>query len=149
LTSGIDEAPALVETLAAHSRDAQSRVRRLETELAAFRARALYDGTPPDASGRRVTVDRGGAGSPDERRVFALAFCALPKAVFIALMEDPPAILLATSSDSGMDAGRTLKAVLEPLGGKGGGSPRMAQGSIPSAGALDEVARALQDRSPA
>ena len=44
----------------------------------------------------------------------------------------PPAVLLATAADSGLDAGRALKAALESEGGRGGGNARLAQGSLGS-----------------
>jgi alanyl-tRNA synthetase len=65
-------------------------------------------------------------------------------AVFIGTSEDPAAILLATSPSSGIDAGATLKSVLTANGGRGGGSPRFAQGSLPSREALDAVLVSLE-----
>ena len=61
-------------------------------------------------------------------------------------MTEPPAILVAASDDSGMDAGRLLKEALGTVGGRGGGSPRLAQGTVPGAesrAALNAVARML------
>ena len=69
----------------------------------------------------------------------AQSFCARPKAVFIGAVEQPPALLLAASQDSGRDAGKLLKAALQEVGGRGGGAPRLAQGSVPSAEALERA----------
>jgi alanyl-tRNA synthetase len=52
--------------------------------------------------------------------------------------ENPPAILLAASPDSGMNAGEFLKNALAKAGGRGGGSATMAQGSLPSKDLLDQ-----------
>ena len=53
-----------------------------------------------------------------------------------ATLAEPPSVLLATSADSGIDAGQILKAALQAVGGRGGGTARMAQGSVPDAAAL-------------
>ena len=45
-------------------------------------------------------------------------------------------MLLAASADSGMDAGKLLKAALTEVGGRGGGNARIAQGSVPDAALL-------------
>jgi alanyl-tRNA synthetase len=39
---------------------------------------------------------------------------------------------MAASKDSGLNAGQWLKTELSAVGGRGGGSPSMAQGSVPS-----------------
>jgi alanyl-tRNA synthetase len=53
-------------------------------------------------------------------------------------------VLVAASDDVGVDAGAVLKAALTPAGGRGGGSPRLAQGTVPSPTALDGVVAAVQ-----
>jgi alanyl-tRNA synthetase len=68
---------------------------------------------------------------------------ALPRAVFVGAIGDPPTVLLATSEDSGIDAGAALKQALGEVGGRGGGNQRVAQGSAPAA-ALEAVIRALE-----
>ncbi|HOK45571.1 MAG TPA: hotdog domain-containing protein, partial [Bryobacteraceae bacterium] len=72
----------------------------------------------------------------DELRATAQGFIAGGKAVFLATVEDPPALLLAASADSGIHAGNAVKSVVTALGGRGGGSAQMAQGSLPSREAL-------------
>jgi len=66
-------------------------------------------------------------------------FTAQPKAVFLATVDDPPSVLLAASADAGVDAGQALKAALAEAGGRGGGTARMAQGSVPSRALLETV----------
>jgi alanyl-tRNA synthetase len=63
-------------------------------------------------------------------------FTAQGKAVFVAALADPPSVLLATSADSGVDAGQIVKAAVTAAGGRGGGNSRMAQGSVPTVQAL-------------
>ena len=141
LSASVDEVPTLVAAQMERLRAADTARRRLEAELHAYRARLLYDAAEPNASGLRRTIQRRESGSLEELRGLAQAYCALPKAVFAGAVDDPPTVLLATSEDSGLDAARLLKAALASVGGRGGGSPRMAQGSVPS---LDAVPRALE-----
>ena len=68
-------------------------------------------------------------GTLDELRSLAQSFTMQPKAVFIGVIEQPPSLLLAASTDSGIDAGKTLQPLLAQAGGRGGGNARMAQGS--------------------
>jgi alanyl-tRNA synthetase len=146
LSASLDEAPSLVEAQAERLRAAETERRRLDTELHAYRARLLYDAAEPDASGVRCVIDRRDAGSLEELRGLAQAYGSLPKAVFVGAANNPPAVLLAASEDSGVDAGRTLKAALAIVGGRGGGSPRMAQGSVPRIEAVADVVTAVVDR---
>ncbi len=59
---------------------------------------------------------------------------AIRKGIFVATLKDPPSVLLAASADSGIDAGKVLKAALTAAGGRGGGNARIAQGSVPECG---------------
>ena len=63
-------------------------------------------------------------------------------------VEQQPAILFATSQDSGLDSGKLLKATLSGVGGRGGGAPRLAQGSAPSVAALEQALTALSASRP-
>lgn len=138
-----EEVPALAAGLRERERELRAALRRAEEELAGFRARALYERTTPGADGVRRAVERRPAGGLEELRALAHAFTALPKAVLVAAVDEPPALLLAASEDSGVNAGAALKAALAEAGGRGGGSPRVAQGSVPDRGALERVIRAL------
>jgi alanyl-tRNA synthetase len=87
------------------------------------------------------------AASMDDVRTLAQAAFALPKVVVIGALSNPPSVLMASSEDSGVDAGRTIKERLAAVGGRGGGSPRIAQGSVPSAEALESVVSSLLNRA--
>ncbi|HEX7122597.1 MAG TPA: alanyl-tRNA editing protein [Gemmatimonadaceae bacterium] len=143
MSAAIDDVPALVEAQAAQLREAQGLARQLQERLDAYRARERYDQITPGPDGVRRLCERLPTGSPDQWRSFALAFCGLPRAVFVAAVDDPPAILVAAADDAGIDAGRTLRAALEGVGGRGGGSPRLAQGALPSREALEHVLKQL------
>jgi alanyl-tRNA synthetase len=75
----------------------------------------------------------------DELRTLAQAIVALPKAVLVGTTGEPPSLLVAVAEDTGLDAGRLLKESVAKVGGRGGGSSRIAQGSVPDRGRLAEA----------
>ena len=121
------------------ARAADKARRKLELDLAAYQGRELYRNTAPSPDGVRRVVRRAERGSLEELRALAQNFTAQPKAVFLATVDDPPSVLLAASADAGVDAGQALKAALAEAGGRGGGTARMAQGSVPSRALLETV----------
>jgi alanyl-tRNA synthetase len=148
-SSSIDDVASVVESSATRLRDLEASHRRLQEHLATARADALYHAAQPGPSGLRTIVDWRESAGADTSRQVALAITRHPRAVFISASTQPASVLFATSGDSGVDAARTLRPLLERAGGRGGGSPRLAQGSVPSAdslsGLLDELARAGQE----
>lgn len=141
LSSSIDEAALLVTSQSERVKELDGTRRKLEKELAAYRMRERYDAATPDANGVRRIVVRD-APSIDDLRTLAQAALDLPKVVVIGALASPPSVLVASSEDSGVQAGAVLKERLAAVGGKGGGSPRMAQGSVPPA-ELEAVVTAL------
>ena len=137
-SGSIDDAARLVEAQASQLAELQSENKRQSESVAKYRAAELHAAATPNADGARVVVERLAAGV-DSIRALALAYSSLPRAVFIAASSAPPSVLLATSADSGVDAGKTLRPLLEKSGGRGGGSPRLAQGSVPSTDAVEHV----------
>jgi alanyl-tRNA synthetase len=137
LTASIDEVPALVAAQAGRLKDAESAAKKRGEELATYHARERYDAAPPDADGiRRITET---ASSMDPLRAMAQAVAALPKATYVGTVASPPGIVFAASADSGVNAGELLKAALTANGGRGGGSPRVAQGTVADSAALQGV----------
>jgi alanyl-tRNA synthetase len=141
-SASIDEVPKMVEGQALQLKELQGENRRLSESLAVYRAAELHSAAVPRADGLKVVLERVTSGA-DSARSLALAFAPLSRAVFIAASHKPPSVLVATSADSGIDAGKVLKLLLERSGGRGGGSARLAQGSAPSAEAIDQVIAAL------
>jgi alanyl-tRNA synthetase len=145
LSASVDDAASLVASQSERLKEADNARKRLEKDLAGFRVREKYDATSADANGVRTIVLRD-AGSMDELRVLAQAAFALPKVVVVGALTSPPSVLLASSEDSGVDAGQLLKARLGAAGGRGGGSPRLAQGSVPDVATLESVVASLTNR---
>jgi alanyl-tRNA synthetase len=143
-SGALDEVPVLVAAQQEAARAADKLRRKLEGDLAQYQGRDLYAATAPDAEGIRRTLRRLPSGNLEDLRALAQSFSAQPKAVFVAALENPPAVLLAVSADSGLDAGKLLKAALTQAGGRGGGNPRLAQGSLPSREGLEETLRQLK-----
>jgi alanyl-tRNA synthetase len=141
LSAALDDAPGLVSAQAEQLRLAENERRRQERELAAFRARALYDAA--SASDHGVRIVRQTAGSMDELRALAQGITGLPKAALVGTVAEPPALLLATSEDTGIDAGRALREAVTSVGGRGGGSPRVAQGTAPDTACLERALNAI------
>jgi alanyl-tRNA synthetase len=142
MSVSIDDAPAIVATQAERLKDADTARKRLEKDLASYRIRERYDAAAPNSAGVRTIVVRDAA-SMDDVKMLAQAAFALPKVVVIGALTNPPSVLVASSEDSGVDAGRVIKERLTAAGGRGGGSPRIAQGSVPSAEAVETVVSSL------
>jgi alanyl-tRNA synthetase len=142
-STSLDEASQVAAAQLEAAREADRLRRKMEGELARYQGRELYDASTPDANGVRRIVRRLPKGTLDELRVLAQSFTTLPKTVFLAAIEQPASVLLAASADSGIDAGKTLQPLLAQAGGKGGGNPRMAQGSLPDKEVVERVIRAL------
>jgi alanyl-tRNA synthetase len=141
LSAPFERAPEMIAAQKARIKALEKSSQRLATELAVREGRELHASTAPDADGLRRITERG---SIDEAmRARAQAFTAAGSAVFLAICEDPPSLLLAASPDSGIHAGDRLKAALAAAGGRGGGNQTLAQGSAPSREALNVVIGAL------
>jgi alanyl-tRNA synthetase len=100
----------------------------------------------PDANGVRTLVIRD-ATSMDELRTLAQGMFELSRVVVVGVLRSPPSVLLAASEDSGVDAGKLLKERLASVGGRGGGSPRMAQGGVPDGAVLESLVTSLVSRA--
>lgn len=147
LSAAMEDVPAHIDAQIEGMRTAESERRQLRETLDAFQAKALYDAATINAAGVRVCVETQpqGGNRPDTFRGRALAFTSHPRALYIVTAPSPPSVLIAASDDSGVDAGRRLREVLGTVGGRGGGSARLAQGSVPDAEALTKAVQLLQE----
>ena len=145
LSCGIDDLAGNVLAQAERLRTAESEQRRLLEQLAESRAAALHARVVPDASGLRRLEET--ASSIEELRFLAQAFSRLPGVVFVGRLGNPPTVVFATSDDSGINADAQLKALLAIHGGRGGGAPRVAQGTLSEPGAMEALVRDLLSTS--
>jgi alanyl-tRNA synthetase len=141
----LDDAPALVADQREKLQETDRARRRLATELAEARGRALYVETQGGEDGVRRALRRVEALS-EESRAEAQSFTASGPALYLAVAENPPSVLLAASKDSGFHAGNLLKPALAEAGGRGGGNAALAQGSVPSKEMLDKLVQTLAEQ---
>jgi alanyl-tRNA synthetase len=138
----LDETPAMVEAQREKLQEIDRVRRRLATELAEAGGRELYAATSPNADGIRGVLRRVES-LAEESRAEAQSFTRPGRAIFLGVTENPPSVLLAASQDSGVHAGDRLKHALGRAGGRGGGNASLAQGSVPSKEALDQLIQTL------
>jgi alanyl-tRNA synthetase len=141
LSAPFERAPEMIASQKARMKVLEKSSQRLASELAVREGRELHASTAPDADGLRRVTQHGSIDEPMRAR--AQAFTAGGSAVFLAICGDPPSLLLAASADSGIHAGDRVKTALAAGGGRGGGNPTLAHGSVPSAEALSVVTGAL------
>ena len=141
LSAAPSDLPVLVEQQQTRLLELERERKRLLGELAAHEAQALWRAAAADAAGvRRVHTHTAGAVKDAEPLVQQLL--ALGPCVVLVTNPDSGAVLLAATPEAGVDAGQTLRTALQAAGGRGGGSPRLAQGAA-AAVALAGVVAAL------
>ena len=145
LSTAVDSVVDVVTTrLATLERDSAA-LRKARESLDVYRAAELYAAARErsGSAGLAVCVERQSRGNLQDFRGLALGFVRHPRALFIAAVDEPAALLLATSEDSGVDARVALEAALAAAGGRGGGAARMAQARFESASALGAALSAI------
>ncbi|MFN8582066.1 MAG: hypothetical protein U0163_13975 [Gemmatimonadaceae bacterium] len=125
MSAAVDDVPALVAAQRQQLKDAEHVRRRMDGELATYRAKDAYGATPPNPAGIRRYVLQVDSGSLDDHRSFAIALSLLPSAMCVVGQRATRSVLLTASEDSGVDAGAAMKAAAKALNGRGGGSARL------------------------
>src|SRR3954471_1875302 len=134
-----EDLPRLINDQMEELKEAQSVQREMQATLDLYRARELYGTATPDATGIRRAVMIDSSESLDGLRGLAQAFASLPMAIFVGGVPSPPAVVLAASPDTRVDAAGVLKGLLASVGGRGGGSAILAQGVLPGRLQLETV----------
>lgn len=142
-SSAAEDLPRLIQSQREELREGQSARRELQASLDVCRARELYGAATPDATGIRRAVVRDSGEPLESLRGLAQAFASLPMAIFVGGVASPPAIVLAASPDTRVDAAEVLKGLLAAVGGRGGGSGALAQGVLPGRSQLETVIASL------
>ncbi len=138
----IDQLPEHTAAIRRRLAEAEKTSQRLAVDLARAEAQALYETTPPGPDTLRRILLRTPA-IDEAVRAKVQAFANRGKAVALAIAVESPGVLIACSHDSGLDAGAILKAALAQAGGRGGGSPTLAQGNSPEPHVLEYLTTAL------
>ena len=148
LGTNVDSVAEVVSARLAEHKHESAQLRAAREHLDGYRAAELYAvaRTESGAAGLAVALERSAQGSLQDVRGLAQRYIEHPRAVLIALVERPASILLAASEDTGVDAGAVLKAALAAAGGRGGGTARVAQGTVTDVAALSDVLGAVRAR---
>lgn len=137
------ELPELVANRSAALKSATEELGVLRREAAKRHVAALAAEALPDARGTRRVVY---TFLPHEAEMLTLAVQAASRVsgfVLIGVLDGGTAVAVGAHPESDFDAGARLKAALAAVGGRGGGSPRVAQGTVPEPGLLAGVVAAL------
>jgi alanyl-tRNA synthetase len=146
-SSAAGDLPRLIESQREALKDALSTRQELQATLDLCRARELYEAATPDPTGIRRAVVRDSGEPLESLRGLAQAFASLPMAIFVGGVTSPPAVVLAASLDTRVDAAGVLKGLLAAVGGRGGGSASLAQGILPGRPQLETVITSLKART--
>ncbi len=138
----VDKLPEHLCAVQARLSEAEKDRGKLRAEVAAIEGARLFVSTPPGSDAvRRVFLKQ--LSLDESARAKALAFTSAGSpAIALLAGTEPSGVLLACSPDSGVNAGTLLKKFLALVGGRGGGTATLAQGSLPAT-ALESLAREL------
>ena len=142
LSAAPRDVPGIVASQAAQLKESEQARRALEKQLAAHQVAALVAAAPQDATGLKTVQ---ATGTTEILRVMAQDALKHPRVLFIGAQDDGPGLVVAATEDSSLDAAKLLREALVAVGGKGGGSPRLAQGAAPAAQARDDAIRRITD----
>jgi alanyl-tRNA synthetase len=128
LSTGVDELPLSIERLQGELKQQKRTLAAAQTELAAFRAAELA-ATAELASGARVVV-RAIDADAQGLKALASAVCARGglAAVLVSTARPALAVVCRSADVAAMSAKDVLAALTAKFGGRGGGSPEIAQG---------------------
>ncbi len=139
------ELPPAIDRLQAEIKDVSRTTRRLQEELAGFRAADLRQRAETMGPYRGVLMAQ-----PDEDaaalKTLAVAIVSEPGLIVVFTGHGRPTpVVIARSSDVPIDAGAWIKRTTVEFGGRGGGRPEQAQGGIeaPAEQVLDFARRTL------
>jgi len=104
--------------------------KRLSAEIAEIAGMERYAQSSVDSQGRRKWVEEMEMVDEDTR-MRANAFLNNEKAMVILTGRSGATLLFGAHPSLGLDCGKSFKILIAELGGKGGGSPKQAQGSLP------------------
>ncbi|MEO5568993.1 MAG: DHHA1 domain-containing protein [Gemmatimonadaceae bacterium] len=138
MSTSLDSIASLIARQAHEVKENEQARRRLERELARYRAAELHAAAIPLESGLRVVVVEKTGETIDQVKTLAQAMLDRERVILVAMAAEG-GLAVAATEDSGHDAGKLLRDAVNVLGGKGGGSPRLAQGSVPAEKSADAV----------
>ncbi len=147
LSVGRDELEAAIERMQATNEGLRKDLGNVQAQLWDYEAKQLYAAAPEQGAARLVLHRRDGE-SPERLRELArrIGEQAGGVAVLGAVVGERAHLLVACAADSKQDARPLLQAGLAVLGGRGGGSPQLAQGGGSDPAALDAALAAIDEK---
>ena len=143
LTASPEDLPTLVDAQLKRVSDLERERKRLLSDVARLEAGRLWSESPADANGLRHIRLPALEGAVRDAEPLVQALVALGHCVVLALSPSTGGVMLGASAESGLDAGKVLRAALQANGGRGGGSAHLAQGTVADRFALESVTRTL------
>lgn len=138
LESRLEDAEQQASVLREKLAESDKARRKLATELAVVEGQRRLTATTPDSAGRLVWVDEV-AELNDEAKARLNAFLTGANALAVFYVRATGAVLIGAHESLGIDCGARLRGAVAARGGKGGGNPKSAQGTIPDAGKIGEL----------
>jgi alanyl-tRNA synthetase len=132
------ELPAAIERAQLESKDLRKTIGRLQGMLASHEAARLVAAAVQTADLRVVVQAIDGWDAAGLKAIASALVAESNVAAVLVSTGDPIAIVVARSQSVAIDAGKTLRALLDRFGGRGGGRPDLAQGAGLT-GKIDEI----------
>ncbi len=146
LSATVNDLPSLVQVQRDALLASEKAGSAIRSQLDRYEAQALVELTHANSTGLRVHAHRITDAPVKSRQTFAQRFTGNTNAVYLVASVTPPALLLAATNDAGIDCAALLRETLGAVGGRGGGTPTLAQGSVPSAEAAEQCFAVILER---
>lgn len=130
MSCAINELPASVSRLREQVGNAEKTMKAMRERLADFEGAALADSAELHGT-VRIAIAAYDIRDASELRLLAARITQEPRTMAIlGSAGDKALIICARSADLDTDMNSVLRRILEPLGGRGGGHPALAQGGV-------------------
>ncbi|HKO05078.1 MAG TPA: alanyl-tRNA editing protein [Candidatus Acidoferrales bacterium] len=143
------DVPALVARAAEERRQSDRQRKELQSRLAAYEARALWDEAAAGTDGVRVVRRVLEPAEPEYLRLLATRIVEQGRGVALLAARPGGHLVFAQAAGLAGDMNEVLRAALAGTGGKGGGTRDFSQGSCPdptAAGRLEGILEAAAGR---
>jgi alanyl-tRNA synthetase len=138
------ELPDAIERAQSEAKALRRTVNRLQGALAGHEAARLVAQTPLREGRRVITQVVDGWDASGLKAIASALLTESNVAATLVSLGDPIAIVVACSPGAGLDAGNTLRILLDRFGGRGGGRPDLAQ-AAGLVGGVDEILAAARE----
>jgi alanyl-tRNA synthetase len=138
------ELPGAIERAQLESKALRKTVSGLQGQLAGHEAARLFAGASVVADRRIVVQALEGWDAAGLKTIASSLVTQSGVAAALVSASEPMAIVVARSQNVAIDAGKTLRTLLDRFGGRGGGRPELAQGAG-LVGKVDDVLAAARE----